>query len=210
VNKVFIESYYDLCVWITKFAYLNILWFLFTFIGLGIFGIMPATAAMFAVVRKWASGEKEIRVYRVFLKIYRQEFLKSNLVGYTVLLIGYGLFMELQILRAQESLFYSIVSFGVLGLFLMYFIMAIYLFPIFVHFQLRTFQYIKWAFIIGATHPILTITLAGGLGIIHFIIFSKLPALFLVFGMSSSAFILMWGALKVFPKIETKEEAFTN
>ncbi|WP_396954475.1 DUF624 domain-containing protein, partial [Niallia sp.] len=41
---------------IAKLMYVNALWMGCTFLGLGIFGFFPATAAMFSVVRKWIMG----------------------------------------------------------------------------------------------------------------------------------------------------------
>ncbi len=65
----FIDGYYRFAVWVTKFAYLNLLWIAFSLLGLGLFGLFPATAAMFAVVRKWINGEKDIPVFHVFLEV---------------------------------------------------------------------------------------------------------------------------------------------
>ncbi|BDG36084.1 DUF624 domain-containing protein [Saccharococcus caldoxylosilyticus] len=44
---------YRVCEWITRLACINILWMLFTLAGLIVFGIAPATVALFTIVRKW-------------------------------------------------------------------------------------------------------------------------------------------------------------
>ncbi len=49
--------------WITKIAYLNLLWLGFTLLGLIIFGIFPATAATFTVARKWVTGYPDVAIY---------------------------------------------------------------------------------------------------------------------------------------------------
>ncbi|WP_188454948.1 YesL family protein [Virgibacillus oceani] len=203
----FVNGYYRLCVWITRMAYVNILWVLFSVAGIGIFGFLPATAAMFAVVRKWVMGNEDIPIFTIFMKSYRKEFIKANIVGYILLLIGYVLFAELQILWAQQSTIYFVAGFGVLAIFFMYFIVLLYLFPIFVHFNLSTFQYINWPAIIGIVHPILTIVLGIGIVFIHYFTFVTLPALLFFFGGSVTAYILMWGASKTFSKYEQVEAA---
>ncbi|OZU88291.1 hypothetical protein CIL03_11595 [Virgibacillus indicus] len=203
----FVNGFYNFSVWITRLAYVNLLWVAFTILGLGILGLFPATAAMFAVVRKWMMEDEDIPIFKTFWKSYRIEFKKANVVGYILLLIGYVLFAELQILWAQENTVYFVASFGVLAIFFIYFIILLYLFPIFVHFNLKTFQYIKWPAIIGIIHPLLTIVLGVGILFIHYLTFVTLPALLFFFGGSVTAYILMWGASKTFSKYEQAETA---
>src|SRR5690625_6085418 len=181
----FVAGYYRFALWITRFAYLNILWVLFSVAGLLFFGILPATTAMFAVVRKWIDGESDITIIETLWKYYRKEFIKNNVLGYSVFIVGYLLTIEFQILRSQEHIAYLIASFGVIGLFIIYFIILLYLFPIFVHFDLKPFEYIKWAFVIGIGHPLLTVFLIGGMIAIVYLTFVTIPALLFFFGVCS-------------------------
>ncbi|WP_404455562.1 YesL family protein [Virgibacillus necropolis] len=200
--KGFVNGYYNLCVWVMKFAYVNLLWVSFTLLGLIVFGFTPATTAMFAVVRKWIMGEKDIAIFKLFWKTYRNEFFKANLLGGLLFILGYILSIELQILRAQDSLVYFIASFGVIAVIILYLIVLMYFFPILVHFNLRTVQYIKWPFIIGIIHPILTVFLIVGVVLINYITFITIPALLFFFGGSVTAYALMWGASQTFAKYE--------
>lgn len=200
----FVAGYYKGCVLITRLAYVNFLWVLFTMLGLGVFGLMPATAAMFGVVRKWEMKE-EINTFSTFLRIYKEEFVKTNLFGIVLFVIGYLLVMEFQILRSQESTIYLIVSFGVLAVFLMYLIILTYFFPVFVHFNLKFIDYMKWPFVIGVVHPLLSIFLFVVIGCGIYMTFVTIPALLFFFGGSVTAYIIMWGAAKTFPKYEMKE-----
>lgn len=201
--KGFVKGYYLFSVWAMRLAYVNILWVVFTIAGLGFIGLMPATAGMFAVVRKWVSGEDEIKIFPTFWNSYRKEFLKSNILGYILIIISYILYIEFQILRAQDSMVYFIASYGVIALFLIMLIILLYIFPVFVHFNLSAIQNIKWAFIIGIIHPILTITFVIGIGFVYYITFINIPALLFFFGGSATAFILTWGASKTFSKYES-------
>lgn len=203
--KGFVKGYYTLAVWITRFAYVNLLWVMFTILGLLIFGFIPATVAMFSVVRKWIVGDKDIAIFKVFWDSYKSEFLKANLIGYILFIIGYLLTIEFQILRAQESLVYLIASYGVIAVFILYFIVLLYFFPIFVHFNLKAIHYIKWPLIVGIVHPILTIFLTVAVISINYITFLTIPALLFFFGGSVTAFIIMWGASKTFSKYENIE-----
>ena len=198
----FVNGYYQFSLWAMRLAYVNILWFTFTLVGLFFFGLMPATAGMFAVVRKWVAGDTDIKIFQTFWKSYSKEFLKANLLGYLLAGIGYLLYIELQILRAQENMSYFVASYGVIALLIVLLIVLLYSFPIFVHFNISTLQNIKWAFVIGVIHPVLTIAMIAILGVVHYVAFMTIPALLFFFGGSVTAFILTWGASKTFTKYE--------
>ncbi|MCT1576867.1 YesL family protein [Oceanobacillus kimchii] len=200
------QGYYTIAVWITRFAYLNILWVAFTILGLGIFGLMPATVAMFAVVRKWNMGEQDITIFPMFWKTFRQEFVKSNGLGLLLVAIGYLLTIEFQILGTQTSLIYQMVQFSVVVILILYVMVVAFFFPIYVHFNLKSMDYIKWPFIIGIIHPILTVVLLVGIGLLLSITFYSLPALLFLFGGSVTAYILMWGVSKTFAKYEVQNK----
>src|SRR5690625_999689 len=136
---------YKITMNITRFAYVNILWIIFTILGLGILGFFPSTVAMFGVVRQWVVGEKEIDIFPLFWRTFRDEFKIANIIGYTLLIIGYLLVMEMKILRGTGELIYLIASFGVTALFILYFIALMYIFSFFVSFILN----IKDSFILS-------------------------------------------------------------
>src|SRR5699024_6508383 len=122
-------AYYRISACIMRLAYINLLWVVFSVMGLIVIVFMRSTAAMFAVVRKWVSGDYDISIFRTFWNSYRTEFLKANLLGYMLLVIGYVLFLDLQFLRAQDNIVYTFFSFIILGLFLIYFMVLLYVFP---------------------------------------------------------------------------------
>ncbi|MDY0409152.1 YesL family protein [Paracerasibacillus soli] len=160
---------------------------------------------MFAVVRKWTNKETDIPIFQTFWHAFRKEFVKSNVLGYILLIIGYLLTIEFQILRSQEHVTYLIASYGVIGLFLMYAIILLYVFPMFSHFHLKITGYIKWAFMVGFGHPILTIFLLGITIAIQYFAFATIPILLFFFGGSVTAYILMWGTSLVIYKYEKVE-----
>ncbi|MEI3612679.1 YesL family protein [Pseudogracilibacillus sp. SO30301A] len=201
----FIAGYYKFSVWAMKLAYVNLLWTIFTLLGFGVFGFMPATVAMFSVIRKWNMGEEDIPVFKTFWDSYRKEFFKANGLGIILFIIGYILVIEFQILRQQENIIYFIVSFGVLAIFILYAIVLTYFFPIYVHFNLKITDYLKWPFIIGVVHPILTLFMMGGFAAIVYVTYITIPAILFFFGGSVTAYFIMWGASKTFEKYEITE-----
>lgn len=200
----FALGYYKIAVHVTRLAYLNLLWVVFTLVGLIIFGIMPATAAMFSVTRKWVLGEPDIPIFETFWKTYRKEFVKTNVFGIFFMISIYLLIIEFNILFSQPSMVYKIASFGVVAIFILYAIVLTFFFPIYVHFNLKATDYIKWPFIIGMVHPILTVVMIVGTGILFYAVYTIIPGLLFFFGGSVAAYILTAGAAMTFDKYESK------
>src|SRR3954453_4511011 len=112
---------YTVCDWIWKIALVNILWILFTLTGFIVFGIMPATVALFTVVRKWTMKESDIPIFPNFFQTYKKEFLKANIVGLTIAGIGFFLFFDYRIVMALEGTVQFVLSvplFIIIGLYL--------------------------------------------------------------------------------------------
>ncbi|MCT1902108.1 YesL family protein [Oceanobacillus sojae] len=202
----FIAGYYNFCLWITRWLYVHFLWIGFTILGLGVLGIMPATAAMFAVVRKWVQGDTDRPIFPLFWKTYKQEFLRSNILGGILFLIGYGLFIQYQILRSQEEAVYYVASFAILALAALFTVILLYFFPVFSHFKLSNIQYLLWPFMIGFLHPVLTIVLFTAVAGIYYLVYISMPGLLFLMGGSVAAFILTWGGQLTFARFERREE----
>jgi len=198
----FALKYYRFTVWVVRLVYVNLLWILFTVIGLGVLGIMPATAAMFAVVRKWLRGEDDFPIFTTYKDAYKEEFLKANLLGYILAIIGYILYLDIQIMQLQEGLFFQFFTYLVIVIFVFYFITLIYAFPMFAHMDLKIRDYLRWSLILGVTHPIITIFILIGLGIIYLFTIRLMPILFILLGLPLVAFVVSWGAKKIFDKLE--------
>ncbi|GIO24648.1 YesL family protein [Oceanobacillus sp. J11TS1] len=196
------RGYYIFAIWITRLAYLNILWVLFTIAGLVIFGIMPATVAMFSIVRKWQRGEAELSIFPMFWETYRQEFWKANRIGIILFLVGYLFSIQFQILGAQSALVYQMAQFSVVIVFALLVILIVYFFPVYVHFELKTIQYLKWPLIIAIVHPILTVFIMVCIGLAGYFILQAFPAILFFFGGSLTAYFITWGVSKTFAKYE--------
>jgi uncharacterized membrane protein YesL len=201
---------YRICEWITKLAYVNILWGLFTLVGAIIFGIAPATVAMFTVVRKWILfSDHDVPVFKTFFNTYKKEFLRANKIGLFIGLASYILYIDfLYIVNIGEA-FQLIFSFFLFVILVFYFITLLYIFPVYVHYELRFFQYIKYSFFIGMANPHMTFIMFLCLGLLT-ILFIYIPGLIPFFGISSFSVVLMWCALKGFRKIEEKQNAMNS
>ncbi|HWO78398.1 MAG TPA: DUF624 domain-containing protein [Bacillus sp. (in: firmicutes)] len=196
---------YRMMEWVTRFAFLNLLWIVFTLTGGLILGFFPATVSMFAIIRKWLMGEPDIPVFQTFLTYYKKEFFKSNLlglfVGGIILLIGVDIFYMyangIDILRITYYPLFIFIFLLILFLF--------YIFPAFVHFDLKILPLFKNAFLIMLIHPLHNLFILISLVSVFFIM-REIPALFFIFGGSTYAFITMWLSLHAFHKIENKKK----
>jgi uncharacterized membrane protein YesL len=192
---------YSLCKWITHFAYLNILWVLFTVLGAVILGIVPSTVAMFAVARKTAMGHEDVKVFHTFWNTYRKEFLKANGVGFLLIVIGLIWYFDLHFFRQFDGAVFTFLNYFMMMVGLVYLILLLYIFPVYVHYDLKIFQYITQALKIGFIKPASVIFMfVGSLCTYYFLIY--LPGLIPIFGITFFVYFNMWVAYKSFENIE--------
>ncbi|MGG3468179.1 YesL family protein [Neobacillus pocheonensis] len=176
---------------IMNFAFLQLLWLAFTIVGLGVFGIFPSTAAMFSVVRKWIMGVDDTPIFKTFWQTYKTEFIKVNGLGFIFVLIGWLLYVDFHYFALGETIGSSVLK--IVTIFIAYFFITtcIYFFPVYVHFQFRFFNYIKYSFLYSVSSPLKT----AGIFIITYALYfllMKVPALFLFFSGSIISYIWMW------------------
>lgn len=184
-------------------AYVNLLWFTFTIVGLVAFGIFPSTASLYTVVRKWMVQGTDTPVWKTFWGTYRKEFLKANLVGYLFLLIGWLLFIDLKFFQHQGNVFGLVISYVFVIAFIIYMVMALFLFPVFVHYDLKILKYLKQTFFIVMLRPLEVIfAVIGSIGVYYLMIY--VPGLIPFFSMSLLAYVTMWSAYRAFEKISLK------
>lgn len=200
-----VGGFYKISEWIMKLAYLNLLWLMFTILGLLIFGLFPATSAMMTVIRKLIMGETDIPVFKTFFTSYKKEFMKSNVIGLIMVVIGYFLYVDLSIVREANGVL-SLLYFPLVMIFLGYLLTLFYVFPIIVHYDTKIIQAIRNSFLIMLMNPISTILMVIGSTSIYFLM-TTIPGLIPFFCGSLFSFVIMWSALLAFSKIEKKQEA---
>ncbi|MCM3217849.1 YesL family protein [Niallia taxi] len=198
MGKLFIA-----CEWIMKTAYLNIIWIAYTIAGLLVFGFMPATTALFAVIRKWLHRETDIPVWRTFHTIYKQEFLKANLLGLFLMVIGVILCLDYWFLQYTDGLIKGMMTGMLLLLSAIFLTLLGYFFPIFVHYDLKLGDYLKYALLLGAYHLHITLLMLV-LTIATACLLLYMPGLIPFYGGISIAWIWMAGGSYSFRLIEKR------
>jgi uncharacterized membrane protein YesL len=196
---------YRTCEWFMRLAYVNILWICFSLFGLILFGFFPATAAMFAVIRKWIMKETEIPVFKSFLAAWKKEFLASNILGFILFTIGYLLYADFLYLQENTGSLFQLAYYPLLIVFFIYVLVVFYVFPVFVHYDIKIFQVIKNAFFIVMLNPLANIMMiAGALGV--YFVMIALPGLIPLFAGSVLTYVLMWCSYHAFIKMQRKHD----
>lgn len=189
--------------WITRLAYLNFLWVIFSLFGGILFGFYPATTSMFAVCREWLKGNTDLPLFKTFWGFYKKEFIKSNLLGiftsFLLLLIALDIFY-IQSSPDQQLNWTHIPLFAFMLIFTFF---LFYLFPVFAHYDIKVPHVIKNAFFLMLVNPAATAVILLCLVPLLFIM-TLLPALAFIFGGSLYAFITMWMAMHAFTKTHEK------
>lgn len=116
--------------WIVKLAYLNVLWIMFTLVGLILFGWAPATVSSFTVMRRWLNKE-EFTTLPFFWKTYKREFFKSNVSGLVNLLTLLILLSNIYILSLTENALVPVFMIGNWSMLFLYSIFMALFYPMY-------------------------------------------------------------------------------
>lgn len=198
---------YRIAEWIMRLAYVNLLWILFTVMGLIVAGVFPATAGLYTVTRQWLIKDTDtVPVWKTFWGAYRSEFIKANILGYVFLLIGWIIFVDLKFFQSQGGIIFLFLSYAFLIVLIVYMVMWLFLFPVLVHYQLKTFQYLKQTFFIIMLRPLDAIMSVAGFVAVYYLML-YVPVLIIFFGVSTLAFVTMWVGIHAFNKLQLKIEA---
>ncbi|SNS74203.1 Uncharacterized membrane protein YesL [Anaerovirgula multivorans] len=196
---------YQTCEWIWRLAYVNLLWMFATLAGLVVFGLLPATVAMFAVLSKWVMKEPNIPIFPTFISTYKKEFIKVNVLGLIFAVVGYIIYFNHIFLGTVDGTMHTVLLAGLFCTVFIYLITLFFIFPVYVHYDLKLFQYIKVASVIGIINPLAMITLVLSLALLYHL-FYFIPGLVPFFSVSMTGLVIMWCASTTFSRIEKKQE----
>lgn len=186
--------------WIIRLAYVNVLWLVFSALGLIIFGLFPSTIALFTVIRQWIKHGTHIPVWKTYKDTFKKDFMEANLIGYFYSIIGVVTFIDLRFFQTQSGLIYTTLSYTFIMISVVYVIIGLFLLPVYVHYDFKMLQYIKHTFFIVTSKPLIFLII---LIVFTFVcvVMLFIPGLIVLFGISLPAFIIMWTSYNVFTKI---------
>ena len=199
------DNFNRVAIRMIELAYINVLWIFFTLVGLGIFGIFPATTAMFGVIHKLRGSIVDMKIFPTFWLLFRQDFLKANGFGLIFLIIAYLVYFDFKFVQLNNGQFNFLLP--VLAFVLLSFTAtALLFFPVYAQFNLRFFSYFKQSFLIAVTSPFEVLAIALLLAIICFIL-GILPGAIPLFSGSVFAYFATLISYRAFRRIERKKQA---
>ncbi|RAP75545.1 YesL family protein [Paenibacillus montanisoli] len=225
-------GFYKISEWIMRLSVTNVLWiicslpFIFLllpvlfaqnsdqmlsyFIVSGVvapFTLFPATAAMFAVARKWVMGEVDVPLLRTFFRNYKDSYKQSMIGGilyvvlFTILIVDFRVYL----VKLQS---FQIVSYLFIALFALLAVSLFNFFSMVVHYHMKTMQLIKNALLLTIGRPLRSLSTVIMCGFVIYISFSSPKLMFLVpfFTGSVVAMIAFWNFYAIYMKLQQQAE----
>ncbi|PPA70229.1 YesL family protein [Jeotgalibacillus proteolyticus] len=195
-----IGGFYRVCEWIMRLAFVNILWIGFTLLGAVFLGIMPATVALFTVIRQWLMKREGVPVYALFWRTYKSEWLKSNKLGVLIYLGSLLLYLDFRFVFSVQGEMQMLLLIPFIVLLLLFMLILLYIFPVYVHFELPVGRLLHHAFLIAFAQPFCTFFMmvsTGAFAVVYIII----PTLAPFFGAVSIAVCLMASGMYGFQRV---------
>ncbi|CAM4236250.1 putative membrane protein YesL [Paenibacillus endophyticus] len=219
-------GFYRISEWIMRLSVINVLWLAcsipFVFFAWGLvlsqdvnqvysaliamavvapFTLFPATAAMFAVARKWVMGETDVGLFKTFFRGYKENYKQSMLGGiiYTILLAI--MIVDFIVYREQLNLLsYIFIAFLVLLV-----VSLFNFFSMLVHYHMKTFQLLKNAVLITIGKPFRSLSTAIMSGAVMY--FSTRFTFLIPFFMGSIiAYLAFWNFHLIYQKLQDQAE----
>ena len=191
------------CEWIMRFAYTNLLWLVFTLLGLGVFGVMPATAALFAVIRKWIQGQDNVPVLKTFWREYKAEFFRSSLIGAVLAIIGLIIYIDLAFIYPSHFLLH-VLRFAIMIFGFLFVSMLFYVFPLLVHFDWKKRLYVKFSLLLSVAYLQYTLVMLA-LTVALLFLLAYLPGIVPFFSVSLISYCHMRIVYAVLLKVEQQD-----
>lgn len=202
-GKGMVSSLDSILQWVTRIVMLNLLWFLFSLLGLFLLGIFPATVAALGISKRWINGEQDISLYKTFKKNYKEEFKIANIIGWIFISIGVILFINYRVIVGTETEFWIGTIFGFYFIVFLYSITVVWSFPLLIHYKNNWFQYLKIGLIIGLVKLHYTVGIYSAIIAIVYLSL-RYPGVIPFFSMAIIAVIWYWLCSRVFKQIDKK------
>lgn len=191
MNNSLLNKIHGLSTWVSNLAYINILWWTFTLLGGVIFGIIPATIAMFFIIKKMLLEKSDFSITREFTVLFKREFKKSNLLFYPFILCGFIIIADIHFISSLDFAYSSwVVKLFFILLFLLIMIF-LYSLVVYIYDTIEKKEMIKKALYILLNNPMTNLYILTGLLLLHLLTI-KVAGLSLMFsGSVVSLFVLI-------------------
>lgn len=176
------------------------LWFLFTLRGGIIFGIFPATTAVFdALLYYFKEKAYPSKTYDFFKESYKKNFRIPNFLGYIQLVVMLILWLDLRV--AGQLMKNRWVHFGLIILFTVALLIGLYLFPAYLRYEMKPIYYFKQSVLLLISNIVETLAILLGM-FVALAIATFFPILLLIASVPMLIFPVCWFSYQAMLKIE--------
>lgn len=169
------------------------------------FTIFPATAAMFAVARKWVMGDEDVPLFRTFFQNYKSTYKKAMIGGLVFCFMFIVILVNLQFYSEQTSLLNGL-RYLFIALLAILAASAINFMSFLAHFEMKLTSMLKNSVFFTIGRPLTSIYLLVTVGAISYFSFFRFQFLIPFFMGTLIAVCSFWGFYKVVRKIQEKAE----
>lgn len=203
------NKFYIFSEWISKLLYLQFLWVIGTLVGGIVIGIFPATIALYASIRQLYLGETDLKVAQYFKEHYKKNFKDSLIIGSWYILTFIILFIYMQFISATSDSPLAYLHIILYIIMIAFILLALYIIPVFVHYDVKLRIVIKNAFFISLINIKYNIYLISSF-LALFLILSRYQIIIIFFGISLPAFLNMFFCMKAFNHYSEKRNKYVS
>lgn len=199
---------FTFCIWFSRLALLNLLWFFFTMLGLVIFGIFPATVAMLETLKK-CMEKQEPFILKTFWKSFKREFFKSNILAVifmAVLSLCYLHFTLSSALGGSLGTLFVIISYLFISMVLL---ITCHVLSSYVEYELSVKHHIKNGILLFISSPLANLVLVFG-SVTVYLIHSFIPGSAFFFSASLLGLVIISSNHLSFKKVKKHQLAETQ
>lgn len=187
-NRLFnsLDSFFNIIYYLAK---LNLFFWAYTVRGCVVLGLFPSLAALIEVVSIGDIQEVSVRVKKAYKVSYKKHFYKANKLGALLTIIGLILFSNYLVMSSGQAEYSIFTLFGFFTILILFFILAVWAFPLIHVCDLSVRKLLKLSAIMGVTQLHVTVTAWISLFIVSYLSLAY-PALIVFFSFSFSASII--------------------
>jgi uncharacterized membrane protein YesL len=153
----------------------------------------------------WLFGEGDIPIFRTFWTTYKSEFLRSNGLGLLIAIVSGIIVLDLVFMKNLGNGFTNAIQIPLYMFMFAVVMTTFYLFPIYVHYELKLIQMIKNSFFMMLINPLENLVMIAGIAAMSFVV-KFIPGLGFFFGGSLCAAIIMASGYLAFSKVDKKKQ----
>lgn len=167
------------------------------------FTFFPSTSAMFTVARKWVTGEVDAPLFKTFFRGYKENFKQSLIAGFFFSILIYILLIDYYYFFTQKG---SVIGYIFIAFLVIVYITLFNFFSMIAHYQMKTFQLIKNAFLISIGKPVRSFTTAILATAVLYLSVAQFTWLMPFFTGSVIACIAYWNFNLIYVKLQEQVE----